>query len=150
MASIRRELRIDRSAAEVWPLIGDPGRIHEWFPGIVSSTVEETDEGTVRTVTLGTGIPLEEHVVTNDPIAHRFQYRIAGGVFSQHLGTVDLIDLGDGTCLGVYSTDAMPDVMALVIGGASGVALENIRSLAETGSLPEPSILPEPTEEVPG
>ncbi len=136
MASIRRELRIDRNAAQVWPLIGDPGRIHEWFPGIVSCTVETTEDGVSRTVTLGTGIPLVEHIVTNDPIAHRFQYRIAGGVFKEHLGTVDVIDLGDGTCLGVYSTDAVPDVMALVIGGATGTALENIKALAETGRLP--------------
>jgi uncharacterized protein YndB with AHSA1/START domain len=136
MASIRRELRIDRPAAEVWPLVGDPGRIHEWFPGIVECTVSETDDGVSRTVTLGTGIPLVEEVVTNDPIAHRFQYRIGGGIFKEHLGTVDLIDLGDGTCLGVYSTDAVPDVMALVIGGASAGALENIKSLAETGKLP--------------
>ena len=136
MASIRRELRIDRNAAQVWPLIGDPGRIHEWFPGIVSCTVETTEDGVSRTVTLGTGIPLVEHVITNDPIAHRFQYRIAGGVFKEHLGTVDVIDLGDGTCLGVYSTDAVPDVMALVIGGATGTALENIKALAETGRLP--------------
>jgi uncharacterized protein YndB with AHSA1/START domain len=136
MASIRRELRIDRPAGEVWPLVGDPGRIHEWFPGIVECTVSETDDGVSRTVTLGTGIPLVEEVVTNDPIAHRFQYRIGGGVFKEHLGTVDLIDLGDGTCLGVYSTDAVPDVMALVIGGASAGALENIKALAETGVLP--------------
>ncbi len=136
MASIRRELRIDRNAAQVWPLIGDPGRIHEWFPGIVSCTVETTEDGVSRTVTLGTGIPLVEHIITNDPIAHRFQYRIAGGVFKEHLGTVDVIDLDDGTCLGVYSTDAVPDVMALVIGGATGTALENIKALAETGRLP--------------
>ena len=136
MASIRRELRIDRNAAQVWPLIGDPGRIHEWFPGIVSCTVETTEDGVSRTVTLATGIPLVEHIITNDPIAHRFQYRIAGGVFKEHLGTVDVIDLGDGTCLGVYSTDAVPDVMALVIGGATGTALENIKALAETGRLP--------------
>jgi hypothetical protein len=45
---------------------------------------------------------------------------------------VDLIALGDGTCLGVYSTDAVPDVMALVIGGATAGALENIKELAET------------------
>ncbi len=131
MASIRRELRIDRPAADVWPLIGDPGRIHEWFPGIVSAEVTEDDEGVLRTVTLGTGIPLEERVITNDPIAHRFQYRITGGVFREHLGTVDVIDLGDGTSLGVYSTDAVPDVMALVIGGATGTALANIKALAE-------------------
>ena len=117
-------------------MLGDPGTIHEWFPGIVSCTVETTEDGVSRTVMLGTGIPLVEHIVTNDPIAHRFQYRIAGGVFKEHLGTVDVIDLGDGTCLGVYSTDAVPDVMALVIGGATGTALENIKALAETGRLP--------------
>jgi uncharacterized protein YndB with AHSA1/START domain len=151
MGSIRRELRIDRPAAAVWPLIGDPGRIHEWFPGIVSCTVDTAEDGVVRrTVTLGTGIPLVEEVVTNDPITHRFQYRITGGVFKQHLGTVDLIDLADGTCLGVYSTDAVPDVMALVIGGASGEALANIKALAETGELPvheRPSTERVPTEE---
>ena len=136
MASSKHCPRIDRNAAQVWPLIGDPGRIHEWFPGIVSCTVETTEDGVSRTVTLGTGIPLVEHIITNDPIAHRFQYRIAGGVFKEHLGTVDVIDLGDGTCLGVYSTDAVPDVMALVIGGATGTALENIKALAETGRLP--------------
>jgi carbon monoxide dehydrogenase subunit G len=131
MASIRRELRIDRPAEQVWPLIGDPGRIHEWFPGIVASTITEDDTGVRRTVTLGTGMELVEHVVTNDAIAHRFQYRIVGGLFREHLGTVDLIDLGDGTCLGVYSTDAAPDVLALVIGGATGEALANIKTLAE-------------------
>ena len=134
MASIRRELRIHRPAEDVWPLISDPGRISEWFPGIVSAEVTQDDEGVARSVTLATGIPLVERVVTNDPISHRFQYRITGGVFREHLGTVDLIDLGDRTCLGVYSTDATPDVMALVIGGATGTALENIKKLAEEGT----------------
>lgn len=131
MASIRREIRIDAPVDDVWPLVGDPGRIHHWFPGIVACTVEHTDVGVVRTVTLGSGITLEEHVVTNDPIAHRFQYRIVGGVFKEHLGTVDVIALDATSCIAVYSTDALPDVMALVIGGATGVALENIKSLAE-------------------
>lgn len=124
-------MRIERPATAVWPLICDPGRIPEWFPGIVSADITEDDDGVMRTVTLGTGIALAERVVTNDPITHRFQYRIVGPPFREHLGTVDLIDLGDGTCVGVYSTDAVPDVMALVIGGASGTALANIKALAE-------------------
>ncbi len=126
MATVRRELRLPHGADAVWQVVGDPGTIHEWFPGIVSSTVEETDEGVVRHVVLASGIPLVEHVVTNDPISRRFQYRIAGGAFREHLGTIDVIDLGDGTCLAVYGTDATPDVMALVIGGASGAALEGL------------------------
>lgn len=151
MASIRRELRIDRPAAEVWPLIGEPGRIHEWFPGIESCTVDHEDGVVRRTVTLGTGIPLVEEIVTNDPISHRFQYRITGGVFKEHLGTVDLIELDEHSCVGIYSTDAVPDVMALVIGGASGEALANIKALAENGELPAGESAPtdqhRPTEE---
>lgn len=134
MASIRRELRIHRPADEVWRVVGDPATISDWFPGIASCTVETTDDGVVRTVVLGSGVPLVEHIVTNDPIARRFQYRIAGGVFREHLGTIDAIDLGDGTTLAVYGTDATPDVMGLVIGGASGVALEQLRDLVESAA----------------
>ena len=48
MASIRRELRIHRPAEDVWPLISDPGRISEWFPGIVSAEVTYVPQSTVR------------------------------------------------------------------------------------------------------
>ena len=146
MATIRRELRIHRPADEVWALVGDPGTIHEWFPGIVSCTVSETEEGTERTVVLGTGLQLVEHIITNDPIARRFQYRIAGGVFREHLGTIDVIDLDDGTCLCVYGTDALPDVMALVIGGASGEALERICRLVVSRAGAPPSSTSTSTE----
>lgn len=132
MATVRREIRIHAPAEEVWATIGDPGTIHEWFPGIVASTVE----GTVRTITLGSGVPLPEDIITNDPILRRFQYRISGGLFRNHLGTVDVLDLGDGTCLTVYSTDAEPDVMALVIGGASGAALHELKRQIEAGERP--------------
>ena len=80
----------------------------------------------MRNVTLGTGLRLEEHVVTNDPLLRRFQYRIVGGIFREHLGTVDVIELDAEECLVVYGTDAEPPVMALVIGGATGEALAGI------------------------
>ena len=34
--SVRHHVVIDRPADEVWALVGDPTRIPEWFPGIVS------------------------------------------------------------------------------------------------------------------
>lgn len=129
MASIRRELRIHRPADEVWRVAGDPTTIHTWFPGIESCTVE----GKVRTITLNSGIPLPEDIVVVDPIARRFQYRITGGLFRRHQGTIDVHELDDDSCLVVYSTDAEPDVMALVIGGASGGALEELRRQFESG-----------------
>ena len=114
MATIRRELLFRHPADHVWATIGDPGTVHEWFPGVVASTVD----GSTRTITLASGVSLDEEIVTDDPILRRFQYRITAGFLRGHLGTIDVIDLGDDSCLVVYSTDAEPDVMALVIGGA--------------------------------
>jgi hypothetical protein len=45
--------------------------------------------------------------------------------------TLDVIDLEDGTSLVVYSADADPSTMALVIAGAAGNALEHLRDLLE-------------------
>lgn len=125
---------MDLPAEAVWAVVSDAGRIHEWFPGIVESRMGTDDEGTYREVTLASGIPLVERIVTNDPVIRRFQYRITGAAFRSHLGTVDVIDLGDGTCLAVYGTDAEPDVMALVIGGATGDALQRLAELVTRGS----------------
>lgn len=145
MASIRREIRIARSTDEIWAIVGDPTTVHLWFPGIVASTVTEDEDGVSRTVELGTGLRLVERIVTNDPLARRFQYRITGGVFREHLSTIDVIDLGDGTSLVVYGTDAVPAVMGLVIGGASGVALENLERLVESGGAVTPAGTPHDT-----
>jgi Polyketide cyclase / dehydrase and lipid transport len=134
-ASVRKEIRIHRSAADVWARIEDPAVIQEWFPGIVASTVD----GTTRVITLGSGISMPEEIITRDPILRRFQYRITVGVFRNHLGTIDVIDLHDETCLVVYSTDADPRTMALVIGAATAEALVELRDQMEsTADLPTP------------
>ena len=125
--SVRREVRIARAADDVWAWIGDPARLPEWFPGIVSATVD----GTTRTIVTGTGIPMPEEIVTNDPLQRRFQYRITAPMFREHLSTIDVLDLGDGTCLAVYGADAIPSTMALVIAGAAGEALEHLRTILE-------------------
>ena len=129
-ASVRRHVRIARPADEVWSRIGDPARITEWFPGIVDAAVE----GSTRTVTTGAGIPMPEEIVTNDPLQRRFQYRITSGLFKEHLSTLDVLDLDDGTSVVVYGADAVPATMALVIAGAAGNALEHLRDLMEGAS----------------
>ena len=125
--SVRRQVRIARPPSEVWAWIGDAGRIAEWFPGIVSATVD----GTLRTIVTGSGIPMPEEIVTNDPLQRRFQYRITAPMFREHLSTIDVLDLGDGTSLVVYGADAIPSTMALVIAGAAGEALEHLRTILE-------------------
>jgi len=126
--SVRRHVRINRSAEDVWALIGDPARIQDWFPGIVSSEVD----GSTRVITTGAGLPMPEEIVTHDDIQHRFQYHITAPLFREHLSTLDVLDLDDGTCVVVYGADAIPATMALVIAGAAGNALEHVRDLLET------------------
>ena len=128
-ATVRRQTRIARDAEAVWGVVGDPSRIQEWFPGIVASTVD----GSIRVITTGAGLPIPEQIVTNDPLQRRFQYRITGPIVREHLSTLDVIDLGDGTSLVVYAADADPATMALIIAGAAGDALEHLRSMLEGG-----------------
>ena len=125
--SVRRHVHIARTADEVWDRIGDPARIQEWFPGIESSTVD----GATRVVTTSSGQAMPEEIVTDDPLQRRFQYRITAPMFAEHLSTLDVLDLGDGTCVVVYAADARPAALALVIAGAAGSALEHLRDEME-------------------
>jgi hypothetical protein len=128
--SVRRQVRIARPPEQVWAVVGDPGRIQDWFPGIESSTVD----GQTRVVITGSGLPMPEEILTNDPLQRRFQYRITAPMFREHLSTLDVLDVGDGTSLVVYSADAEPSVLALVIAGAAGNALEHLRTTMEGAS----------------
>jgi len=127
LGSVRYETRIHRSAADVWALVGDASRLHEWFPGIVSSEVN----GTSRVIVLGSGMAMPEEILVNDNAQRRFQYRITAPIFVHHRGTIDVIDLGDDTCLVVYSTEADPRTMALTIGGGTAGALDELRRQME-------------------
>jgi hypothetical protein len=134
MGTVRRQVRIRRSADDVWRLVGDPAAIHRWFPGIVDCTVD----GTARVITTASGLPMPEEIVTVDDIQRRFQYRVTAPMMRHHLGTIDVYDLADGTSLVAYATDCEPDVMALIIGGAAGAALLELRRMLEADSSEPP------------
>jgi carbon monoxide dehydrogenase subunit G len=127
MASLRCDIRIECPPDHVWALVGDPARISEWFPGMEGVVMD----GTTRTVTLRSGLPLVEEVVNVDPHLRRFQYRIVGPLPVQHhLGTIDVLADDGGTRL-VYSTEITPDPMAFVIDGAIAAAVTELKSVAE-------------------
>ena len=134
--SVRHQVRINRSAADVWKLAGDAARLHEWFPGLISSSVE----GNSRTIVARNGVAMPEEILVNDAVQRRFQYRLTAPLFKYHRGTIDVIDLGAGSCLVVYSTDADPRAMALVIAGGTAAALDELkRQMEQTGSAAESS-----------
>jgi hypothetical protein len=129
MATVRYERRIAAPADAVWDVVKDPASIPNWFPGITSCEVE----GNIRTIHLANGIAMPEEIIVSDSITRRFAYRITSPLYSSHLGTIDVIELGENDSLCVYSTTAEPDVLALVIGGGSYGALQEIERLAVAG-----------------
>jgi hypothetical protein len=102
-------------------------RLTEWFPGITECRVE----GSHRTIVTEMGLPMEEDILTNNPIERRFQYRITTGLFREHLSTIDVLDLGDDTCVVQYSCDADPAPLALVIAGGAYDGLLTLKKLVE-------------------
>lgn len=130
--SARRERRIGVPASEAWAVVGRPELLHLWFPGIVACEVV----GDRRRITLGTGLTLDETILTNDPLQRRFQYRISGGLFQEHLASIDVIALDERSCLVTYASDADPAPMAVVLGGAMTAALGELARQLEAGAGP--------------
>jgi carbon monoxide dehydrogenase subunit G len=126
--SVRRQIRIAAPPGEVWAVLADPASISKWWPGITGATVD----GAVRTVTLASGLAVEEEILDQDHDRRRLRYRAKLPVLRHHLATVDVEADGDGTLV-TYVTDIEPDPMAFVFGGASGAALEGLRRLVEEG-----------------
>jgi len=148
MATLRCHARIQRPADDVWAVVARPERISEWFPGMTAATVADD----VRTITLASGIPLFEQIVTVDHRLRRFQYKVTGPMpIRFHLGTMDVIDDGppDGgsSCLVVYSTEIEPDPLAFVFDGAIAEALANLAHLLDTGSLGPVPVAVVPTDQ---
>ena len=127
LGSIRHEIVINRPAADVWKLAGDPARLHEWFPGITGLTLD----GNRRTITVAGGLTMPEDIVSNDPSARRFEYSITLPIFTFHRGMIDVIELDPDRCLVVYSTEADPRTMALVISGGCYRALQELKRQME-------------------
>jgi hypothetical protein len=127
MASLRYERRIRADADVVWGVVTVPSSIVEWFPGVLSCTVE----GSRRVLTLASGIEMPEEILVNDARQRRFVYRIDSPLYRFHLGSIDVIELGEGDSLCVYSTTAEPDALCLLVGGGTANALIEIARIAE-------------------
>jgi hypothetical protein len=130
LGSIRHEIRIRRSADDVWARVRDAAGLHTWFPGLTNCTVE----GDTRVIFLGSGMAMPEQILVIDDVQRRFQYRITAPIFRHHRGTIDVIALAADECLVVYSTEADPRTMALTISGGTAGALDELKRQMELDS----------------
>src|SRR5215510_742677 len=110
MASIRKEIDLGASPAEVWDAVRDVGALHERLvPGFVVDTRLEPG---ARIVTFGNGMVVRELIVDLDDQARRLVWSARGGRLSHHNGSVQVSTDGDGRTRLVWITDLLPDELA--------------------------------------
>jgi carbon monoxide dehydrogenase subunit G len=115
MASIRREMQVAASAAQVWEVVRDVGAIHRRLvPGFVTDCKLEGD---ARIVTFGNGVVAREVIVDMDDAARRLVWSASGGRLSHHNASLQIFDEGGGKSRLVWIADLLPNEMAQPIAG---------------------------------
>ena len=114
MATIRKELTLDASPAEVWDVIRDVGAVHRRLaPGFVTDT--RLEQG-ARVVTFANGVVARELIVSVEEDAQRLVWSVVGGRATHHNSSFQVFPgTGGGTRL-LWVTDVLPDTVAAAFG----------------------------------
>ena len=132
MATIRQEIKIDRSTEFVWNAIRDVGAIHRRLvPGFV---VNCKLEGDWRTVTFRNGLVVRELIVSVDDKTCRHSWSARGGTLIHHNASVQVIADGGYQCRVIWIADLMPNEAADAISEMIEQALKTMKQTLESGS----------------
>jgi len=119
MTNIDRHIVLSVPATAVWSLVGDPARICDWHPAIVSSPMD----GDRRTCTFPDGASIVERISTRDDAAMKYTYTIVEGAvpMRDYVSTIAVIPVDAGSCKLQWSGTFEPlgpeaDVSAFVAG----------------------------------
>ena len=108
MATVRKAVRIGRSADAVWDAVSDAGQLHTRLaPGVVADCVLE-EGGAVRIVTFGNGQVLRELMISNDPATMRLAWSAQNDQWQHHNASLQIFPLDDGSCEAVWTADVLP------------------------------------------
>lgn len=109
MATVRKEFRSPRSAAEVWEKLRKFEAVHDLAPGFVAAT--EIEPSGARMVTFANGMKVREWLVSRDDGARRLVYAILDHPAYQHYSaSAQVFEDGAGSRF-VWSVDFLPDAM---------------------------------------
>jgi carbon monoxide dehydrogenase subunit G len=132
MASIRRQILIDASPAQVWDALRDWSALHERLvPGFAVST--EVD-GRDRVVTFFNGTVYRERIVEVDERSRRLVWSIVDGPYQHHNASAQVLEAPGGRTSFVWIADLLPDEAAARTRGVMEQALEIIKRTFETAS----------------
>ncbi len=109
MATIIKEVDIERTAEEVWDAVQDFMAVHERLaPGFLTESRSENDD--IRVVTFANGAVAREALVGIDKGAKRLCYTVLESPlrFSNHSASVQVFDAGGARSRFVWITDVLP------------------------------------------
>jgi carbon monoxide dehydrogenase subunit G len=130
MATIRQEIKIDRSTEFVWDVIRDVGQIHRRLvPGFV---LDCQLEGDWRTVTFANGLTVRELIVSVDDKTCRHSWSARGGTLAHHNASVQVYAEDEEHSRVVWIADLMPNEAADAISEMIGHALKTMKKTLES------------------
>ena len=106
MATIRKEIDIQRNKDFVWDAIRDVGAIHRRLvPGFVVDCKLEADS---RIVTFANGMVVRELIVDVDDSTCRHAWSARGGTLTHHNASLQVFPEGTDGCRVVWIADLLP------------------------------------------
>lgn len=130
MATVDKQVRIERPAAEVWDVVGDVGGLAAWFPGIASSSVDDAQR--VCELEGGAGT-LVETIVAYDDAARTYEYQITDAPMpvESHHARVEVRPDGEEATVVSWRTEVEPDGTAEAMDGMFDQALAQLKEHLE-------------------
>lgn len=132
MATINKEIDIDRNEEFVWDAIRDVGNIDKRLvPGFV---VDCKLEGDWRTVTFANGMVVRELIVSVDDKTRRHSWAAQAESLTHYNGSVQVFPNGGNKCRVVWIVDLMPNEAAEQIGNMIQEGLETMKRTLENSA----------------
>ena len=131
MASIHREIVIERPVAAVWDALADVGALHtRLVPGFVTDCRLEPG---ARVVTFANGMVARELIVAVDPVARRVAWAVVGGRLAHHNASAQAFAESDAACRVVWIADFLPDEFAASVTAMIEAGLAAMKRALELG-----------------
>jgi len=129
MASLHKEITIERSKQSVWDAIRDVGAIQKRLvPGFV---VNCKLEGDWRTVTFANGMVVRELIVAVDDQTCRHSWSARGEPLTHHNASIQVFSDGHDKCRVVWIADLMPNEAAEAVGEMIDEGLATMKQTLE-------------------
>ena len=130
MATIHKEIEIERNKEFVWDAIRDVGTIHKRLvPGFV---VDCKLQGDSRIVTFANGMVVRELIVDVDDKTCRHAWSARGEPLTHHNASIQVFSNGHNKCRVVWIADLMPNEVAEAIGEMIQHGLNTMKQTLES------------------